>query len=149
MIKINAHIAKKMPLPGTQYASQQYGASLEIEVADSSKPEEIKAKLRALYGVISASIDEQMVNNRQPERGTESVKPATSRVATASTNNQSRTILATDAQKRAISTICHRIGIAESKALSSVGAVSLERLTIKQASQIIDALKARQNGGGR
>jgi hypothetical protein len=30
MIKISANISKKVPIPGTEFSSQQYGASMEI-----------------------------------------------------------------------------------------------------------------------
>lgn len=36
MIKLSANLSKKVPIPGRDFSSQQYGAGLEIEVADQA-----------------------------------------------------------------------------------------------------------------
>lgn len=60
----------------------------------------------------------------------------------------------TASQRRAIEAICQRIGLEpDAEAREQVG-VEFERLSLRQASQLIDLLKAvepadRGNGGGR
>ncbi|HLX61011.1 MAG TPA: hypothetical protein VKX17_06985 [Planctomycetota bacterium] len=60
MIKLAANISKKVPLPGIDYSSQSYGASMEVEVSDSDKPEIIKERISELYSLLSQTIDEQI-----------------------------------------------------------------------------------------
>ena len=38
MVRISANISKKVPIPGTEFSSQQYGAAMEIEVSDADRP---------------------------------------------------------------------------------------------------------------
>jgi len=56
VIKISANISKKVPIPGTEFSSQQYGAAMEIEVSDADKPENIQARIRELYRALSVAI---------------------------------------------------------------------------------------------
>jgi len=60
MIKISANISKKVPIPGTEFSSQQYGAAMEIEVSDADKPENVQGRIRELYQALSVAIDEQI-----------------------------------------------------------------------------------------
>ena len=45
MIKISANISKKVPIPGTEFNSQQYGAAMEIEVSDTDTARPANARL--------------------------------------------------------------------------------------------------------
>ena len=49
----------------------------------------------------------------------------------------------TDAQKRAITNMCQRLGDDAGTVARALHGVSLEELTIRQASEVIDALKGR------
>ena len=60
MIRLSANLSKKVPLPGVDYSSQQYGASLEIEVSDADKPEAIQDRIRELYSLLNGAINEQI-----------------------------------------------------------------------------------------
>lgn len=60
MIRLSANLSKKVPLPGVQFSSQQYGAAMEIEVGDGDKPEAIHQRIRELYAMLSNAIDEQI-----------------------------------------------------------------------------------------
>ncbi len=66
MIRLSANLSKKVPLPGIDYSSQQYGASVEIEVSDADKPDAIRARIRDLYTMLSSAIDEQISAVPQP-----------------------------------------------------------------------------------
>ena len=35
MIRLSANLSRKVPVPGIEFSSQQYGASMEIEVSDA------------------------------------------------------------------------------------------------------------------
>jgi hypothetical protein len=89
MIRLSATISKKVPIPQTQFSSQQFGASVEIEVSDADKPEAIKQRIRQLYGLLSQTIDEQIVLASQPASkggNGQSPQPAQATAAPAQTN---------------------------------------------------------------
>ncbi|GMV82502.1 MAG: hypothetical protein AMXMBFR7_36860 [Planctomycetota bacterium] len=60
MIRLSANLSRKVPIAGVQFSSQQFGASLEIEVSDADKPEAIQARIRELYDLLNRSIEEQI-----------------------------------------------------------------------------------------
>ncbi|MGD0091403.1 MAG: hypothetical protein ABSE73_15910 [Planctomycetota bacterium] len=60
MIKTSANMSKKVPIPGTEFSSQQFGASMEIEVSDADQPNVIQARIRDLYGLVTQAVDEQI-----------------------------------------------------------------------------------------
>ncbi len=66
MIKISANISKKVPLPSVEFSSQQFGASMEIEVSDADQPDAIHQRIRDLYALLSRSVDEQIAGASQP-----------------------------------------------------------------------------------
>jgi hypothetical protein len=65
VIKISANLSKKVPLPGVEYSSQQFGAAMEIEVSDADQPEAIHGRIRDLYALLSQSVDEQIAGASQ------------------------------------------------------------------------------------
>jgi hypothetical protein len=65
MIKLSANLSKKVPIPGLDFSSQQFGASMEIEVSDADKPDVIQARITELYGLLSSSIDAQIAGAAQ------------------------------------------------------------------------------------
>ncbi len=60
MIKISATLAKKVPIEGLAYSSQQYGAAMEIEISDADRPDAIKSRIQELYALLAQTIDEQI-----------------------------------------------------------------------------------------
>ena len=68
MIKISANLSKKVPLPGVEYSSQQYGAAMEIEVSDADQSAVIQQRIRELYALLSTSIDEQITGASRSSR---------------------------------------------------------------------------------
>lgn len=69
MIKLSANLSKKVPIPGLEYSSQQFGASMEIEVSDADMPHAIQARIHELYALLSNSIDPQIAGATQcPEK---------------------------------------------------------------------------------
>jgi hypothetical protein len=69
VIKLSANLSKKVPMPDVEFSSQQFGASLEIEVADAADAQEIAQKLQGIYGLLEKSIDQQITaaSGRAPQ----------------------------------------------------------------------------------
>lgn len=157
MIRLSANLSKKMPLPGIDYSSLQFGASLEIEVSDKDQPEAIRQRIAELYGLLSEAVDEQMAQagvsaqprTRYAPRNGHST-PARgngyrSGTATARSNgNGRRATPATAAQCRAIASICNSLGLNVADALAEYRVDDPADLTVRDASAVIDDLKSRQ-----
>lgn len=178
MIKISANLSKKVPLPGVEYSSQQFGAAMEIEVSDADQPEAIHGRIRDLYALLSQSVDEQIAGaSQQPANGyqapavivapvrTQPVQSAPpvqqrpaytngngrNRVAAANTNGNGngRKITCTEAQAKCIYAICKAQGIVMADVLADYNVGDVHDLHVKDASRLIDDLKSRQaNGAG-
>lgn len=158
MIRLSANLSKKTPLPGIDFSSQQFGASMEIEVSDGDTPEAIRAKIRELYSLLSSSIDEQLAQAQAPGNGQQPVDPPqsrTPRIPTGSNGNGNgqrgnrggRMVMATAAQKKAIAAICKDQGLEVGEVLADWHG-DPEKLTVKEASNVIDALKGKPAGNG-
>ncbi|HEY3324131.1 MAG TPA: hypothetical protein VGP72_27005 [Planctomycetota bacterium] len=140
MPKITAHFSRKVP--AGDYASTQFSASLEVEVA-SEGDESLKAALRRLYVLVRQSVDEQLASGKtqlaqhpvQPDRnnGPQSSTPKPN----GNGNGSARRIPATASQKKAILAIARAIG-------HDVAQYNVEQLTLQQASALIDQLKGQQ-----
>src|SRR4051794_37054108 len=124
MIKISTHLSKKVPIPGTDYSSQQYGASMEIEIADADRPEAIQQRIRQLYGLLAKSVDEQIAAAGHPQDNDSAAhhdngrppplsvpRPAVSQPHQRNGNGKVRGGSATQAQQRALWAICKQQGL--------------------------------------
>ncbi|MCZ7645931.1 MAG: hypothetical protein M5U26_11715 [Planctomycetota bacterium] len=152
MIRVSATLNKKVPLPGVQYGSQGFGGSLEVEVADSASADEVKKRLHDLYAVLNAAVNAEIAA-LQPGNGGKSPAKAPSAQARPNGNGQhsrgngnGRHVPATVAQVRAIHAICKDRGLNPADAVAEFGVDAPERLSVKQASELIDRLKALKTG---
>lgn len=167
MIKISANVSKKLPIAGMDYSSQQFGAAIEIEVSDADKAEDIQARIGELYALLSSTIDGQLglatpqdiaprtapYNGRIPARQAPRTLPSPTGAPqsngryvrpSATANGNGRSLQATQAQQRAIFAICKAQGIALASVLADFNVADAKDLHVKDASRLIDELKARQ-----
>lgn len=164
MIKISANISKKVPITGTEFSSQQFGASMEVEVSDADQPENIQARIRGLYAAVTQAVDEQIAaatggnggNGHGPARENVSPPPpptqppaapvrdgcAGNRTGSASGNGKKTGT--TDAQRRAIYAICKSLNLDMATVLADFNVTDASQLSVKDASRLIDDLKSRQ-----
>ena len=158
MIRLSANVSKKLPIPGEQFSSQQFGASMEIEVSDADQPEIIQARIRDLYALISTAIDEQLAGaNGQagakprpaPAPLPQNRLPAQARAQQPAPkggdgNGGKRAVTATEAQQKAIYAICKGLGVEVKDVLADYHVARSRDLTVKDASRLIDELKRRE-----
>ncbi|MCZ7646104.1 MAG: hypothetical protein M5U26_12590 [Planctomycetota bacterium] len=152
MIKVNAALSKKLPIPGVQYSSQEFSAGIEAEIGHQESSEQIKATIRRLYALVGEAIDEQVKQAgadsqapaKAPEPGRRSY-PRNRAYRNASGNG--RHVPATEAQKKCIFAICETLGLNADEALASRGLPELDKLGIKEASALIDELKRLETAG--
>ncbi|HEY3319925.1 MAG TPA: hypothetical protein VGP72_05550 [Planctomycetota bacterium] len=172
MIKISANISKKVPLPGIEFSSQQFGAAMEIEISDADAPEVIQARIQELYSMLSAAVDEQIgvpqgraiaptaapqataprwqQPNRPPLTAPATNTPGNGyRHSTTNGNGNGakgngRKTTATQAQCRCIFALCKSLNLDLSAIAAEYHVADVSELGVRDASKLIDELKNRQ-----
>jgi hypothetical protein len=166
MITISASLSKKVPLPGVEYSSQQFGCSIDYPVSESVSPDAIRERVKELYGLLSAAVDEQIALSQagcdrpaptQPRTLNGKPEVPASRVAQPrhdsvngrnrlpSPNGNNGRVNASPAQCRAIFAICKAQGRDMAAVLADFNVADPKDLDVKTASVLIDRLK---NGNG-
>lgn len=59
MLKLNAAYSKKIPAE-TEYSSQSYHASVEVELPDGLTPEQLDAKIRETFALVRDSVETEL-----------------------------------------------------------------------------------------
>lgn len=66
MIKLTGNVSRKVPIPGTEYSSQSFGAGMEVEVGNDVSLEEVSSKFKEMYKILEKSVKEQIASNGAP-----------------------------------------------------------------------------------
>ena len=133
------------------FNSEGHGISITVELDQSllGRPEELHNRIGELYHEAETALDQQANGN-----GAKPTAPDQHGRADRGNGNGRSGTSATDSQRRAITAISRRLGLdAVAEARDEFG-LDLDRLTVREASGLIDHLKAldqpaRQNGGAR
>lgn len=67
MLKLNTAYAKKVPAD-TEYSSQSYHVSMEIELPDGLTPEQINAKIHETFDQLRNSVETELKGNPVPHQ---------------------------------------------------------------------------------
>lgn len=67
MLKLNTAYAKKVPAD-TEYSSQSYHVSMEIELPDGLSPEQINAKIHETFDHLRNSVEAELKGNPAPHQ---------------------------------------------------------------------------------
>lgn len=172
-IKLSGSITRKVPIPGVDYSSQSFAAGMEIEI-NSAEAGEVQAQLAQLYASLSHGIDAQIAAvGAQPELVQRAPAAAVTRsqstptsaqaavsqgngyasgrnripAAASNGNGNGRRITCTEAQAKCIYAICKAHGLDLASVLADFNVADARQLGVKDASRLIDQLKA-QNGNG-
>jgi len=146
MIKLSASIQKKLPIENLEYSSQSYSAGMEIELADRTGKEELKEKIRKLYGLLGEAIDQQIQSHVGERKAKKQISQrARQNSGEGSRNGRSNDRKATRAQIKAIHAISKDRGMAREELTDHLREVfkveSTAELTVSEASELIDMLK--------
>lgn len=165
MLKLSCHLSKKCPIPGQPFSSQQFSAGIECEASDTEDAAAIQRRLQGLYALLGAAVDRQIADagavagpvSAGPTGPSQEHRPApqarTPRVPQDGGNGNGRArrngqpVMATVAQKKAIAAICADRGLQIGEVLADWDG-DPERLTVREASVVIDALKGKAGGNG-
>ena len=148
-VRLSGSISRKIPIKGVDFSSQSFGASLEIEI-NSANAGEVQAQLAQLYASLNQGIDAQIAAAGQPVAvQRQPTPPPQPRNGVSSVNRvagivgNGKRITATDAQQRAIFAICKSQNLDIVAVLADFNVADSRELHVKDASKLIDQLKAR------
>ena len=152
MLKLNASYSKKVPVPGQDYTSQSYHASVEVELPDGLAPEELSQRISGTFAVVRDSVERELGNPSgalaRPTASMAALPPASTR-APAPRNRSNGNTPASDKQLGFLTDLALKRGMAPdalaAHAAQRCGVTRLGELTRQQASLLIDEL----SGGGR
>lgn len=160
-ITINASLAKKIPLPDREYASQQASITINGEVGD---PSQVAAEAIRLFTLAEAAVDAQLGLLRPsagpadagPASSAGSPGPGMSRAPTAGTsraapprslNGRRSAAPISPAQLSLIDRLVRESRTDPTALAHHYQVEALSQLTCRQASAVIDELKTRSAGG--
>lgn len=146
MLRISANLAKRVPIPGVEYSSQQFSCGLEVEAAANETPEAIRDRIRRVFELLRQEVDQQVrsASGQTPsgDNGNGNSDRRNSRPRTS--NGNGRRVPATKAQAKALYAICKDRGLDLDEALATYRVTDASELSVKEASQLIDHLKSQQ-----
>jgi hypothetical protein len=64
MLKLNASYSKKVPAE-TEYSSQSYHCTIEVELPDGLTPEQLNEKVHGVFAFVRASVETELHNDAQ------------------------------------------------------------------------------------
>jgi hypothetical protein len=143
MLKLNAGLSRKVGEP--DYGSRGASVNLELEVEGHliQDSDALHDRIRRLFTLARQAVDEELNGARQISRSQPGGNGAAQPNAQGDrTNGRAATI----SQKRAIRSICDRLQLdAESICQERFG-MAVDALSLRDASALIDDLKARSAG---
>lgn len=147
MLKLNVGLSKKIGLP--DYGSRGAAVNLELELESSlvGDPDRLKERIRQLFAMAKASIDEELA--AQSPTGNQA--NCGNSAGNGHTNSRRRdgTRRATASQVRALVAIAERRQLdLEGLLADRYGTRDAAELSITEASSLIDELKGAVNGTG-
>ena len=154
MIKVNAGISRKVGESNYGSRGASVNVELELDSASVSDPQQLQLKIKQLFRMAKVAVDEELgLTNGQgtaaagePENGHAVHSPSTQPAGNGSarpTNGSTPVRAATEAQMRAIRTICGKLNIDPQHEVVAKFHCTLEELTLPNASAWIDELKKR------
>lgn len=154
MVRIEAQLAKKLPIPGEDFSSKQASITITAEVADLSQ---VVAEAQRLYALAEEAVDAQL--KQAPAAPTSSQRPSPNPAPSPAPRQQASQPYhsgggqrrgpapVTDSQIRFLERLIRDSGTDLNAILHHHQVGSLRDLSCKNAAGLIDELKANANSG--
>jgi hypothetical protein len=143
MLKAIVSFNKKVPVPGSDFSSQGFSLSLEIEVPET-EPGAIKGRLHDTFELVKASVEQELA---QANGNGHAVKPAEASAQPPARNTVGGD-KASNKQIKYLTDLATQKGIALSEINADVrrkyGVDGLYDLTRKQASELLDEMNGKR-----
>ena len=157
MLKLNAGLSRKVGEPN--YGSRGASVNVELELESNliGDPDALLARIKSLFDLARRSVDEELNGHQAQTEPPGSSQQNGRRLASGASGNHTpaggdgnqSVRSATASQVRAIRAICQRQRINPDRLANERFRVGdLEELTIREASSLIDELKAAPSRGG-
>ena len=137
MLKLNASFSKKIPVPGEEFSSQSFHASIETECADALTPEQLQSRIHDTFALVRDAVETEL--HGKPAAKSEPEKPEASSKTESplkASNKQVKFILDL-AKVRGLS-----LSALNTRVQDKFKAESVYELGRKDASKLVDELKA-------
>lgn len=141
MLKLSTSYSKKIPVEGQDFSSQCFHAAVELELSDSLKPPEIRARIHETFEMVKNAVEDELKG--------QAGQPA--QPATTSPNPPPQTAdKASNKQVKFITDLGRNFGYSladlNTRVKELYGVPSIYDLTKKDASRLVDSL---QRNGSR
>ena len=157
MLKLNASYSKKVPAD-TEYSSQSFHASVEIELPDGLTPEQLQNRIHETFALVRESVESELHGNtvQQPAQipqtpNTQSqpglydppLQNASSKPAYGKKNGTTSDAPASPKQVKYLLDLARQFGINPEQIKAKFNVPSLESMTKTQCSRAIDELSGK------
>ena len=156
MLKLNASYSKKVPAD-TEYSSQSFHASVEIELPDGLTPDQLNAKIHETFALVRDSVESELHGNmvQQPAQNPQtpntqsqpglydspaqnSTKPAYNKK-----NGTTSDAPASSKQVKYLLDLARQYNVSPDQIKAKFNVPALESLTKTQCSRAIDELSGK------
>ena len=134
MLKLNASYSKKVPADG-EYTSQNYHASIEVELPDGLPAEQLNGKIHETFEMVRNSVEAELHGNTVNQQGGNGSQNAHNQPVQGTTP-------ASPKQINYLLSLAGRRGITPAQIAAQHGVTSVEQLTQRQCSEIINSWRA-------
>ena len=156
MLKLNASYSKKVPAD-TEYSSQSFHASVEIELPDGLTPDQLNAKIHETFALVRDSVESELHGNavqqpaQTPQTPNTQSQPGlydtpqqnTSKPAYGKKNGTTSDAPASPKQVKYLLDLARQFGINPEQIKAKFNVPSLESMTKTQCSRAIDELSGK------
>ena len=156
MLKLNASYSKKVPAD-TEYSSQSFHASVEVELPDGLTPDQLNAKIHETFALVRDSVESELHGNTvqqpapTPQTPNTQAQPGrydtTPQNASKSTfgkkNGTTSDAPASPKQVKYLLDLARQFGINPEQIKAKFNVPSLESMTKTQCSRAIDELSGK------
>ena len=153
MLKLNASYSKKVPAD-SEYSSQSFHASVEVELPDGLSQDQLNAKIHETFDLVRASVEAELNGNSAPQQPALLPQENASnpqQVASAPQNKNgygkkngtTSDAPASPKQVKYLLDLARQYGVSPDQIKSKFNVPALESLTKTQCSRAIDELSGK------
>lgn len=147
MLKLRASYGKKIPVDGTDFSSHGYQAEVEVELPTGLSSQQLQERIHSTFELVRRSVDDEF-SSRPTGNG---AAPARSAGAGSNSRPPRPEPPATPKQLQFLADIATRRqmtrGQLNAEAERLYGTQDIDRLSRKQASELIDSLQPAERQG--
>jgi len=141
MIKLTGNVSRKVPIPGTDFSSQSFGAGMEVEVSNEATTEVIQGKFKEMYNLLETSVKEQIAANGNAVHKEEKEEPKKARKKGVSRQPASEKAKpASPRQRTLIERLAVQVGLTPEEKAKALGVKTLSEAS-QQIKKLLDTPK--------